>query len=104
MACDAKWHTDPADVLHLNRFEKLDVELLRPDGTRAAGETGFSQQASSDRMPKVNFGFPSCPATGASGSPTTPASGSSTSTSTGALTPTSRCRTSRARSRPGAAD
>jgi hypothetical protein len=53
----AKWHTDPADVLHFGTFEKLKVELLRPDGTTAASETGFSQHAPADKTPKVDFGY-----------------------------------------------
>lgn len=51
----AKWDTDPLDVPHFNQFFKVTVDLLRPDGTRAAGETGFSQHGSF--TPKVNFTY-----------------------------------------------
>ncbi len=51
----AKWDTDPLDLLRFNQFFKLTVDLLRPDGTRAAGETGFSQHGSF--TPKVDFTY-----------------------------------------------
>jgi hypothetical protein len=51
----AKWDTDLSDVLHFNQFFRVTVDLLRPDGTRAAGETGFSQHGSS--TPKVDFSY-----------------------------------------------
>lgn len=51
----AKWDTDPTDVLHFNQFFKVTVDLLRPDGTRANGETGFSQHGSF--TPKVDFTY-----------------------------------------------
>ena len=53
----AKWHTDPLDVLNFGKFFRLRVQLLRPDGTTAADETGFSQHAPSDKTPKVNFTY-----------------------------------------------
>lgn len=58
----AKWHTDPADFLHFGTFQKLRLELLRPDGTRAEDETGFSQHAPADKTPKVDFGYTVTPA------------------------------------------
>ena len=51
----AKWHT--AWYEGLNKFFRLRVQLLRPDGTTAADETGFSQHAPSGRAPKVNFTY-----------------------------------------------
>jgi hypothetical protein len=51
----AKWDTDPSDVGHFNQFFEVTVELVRPDGTRAAGETGFSQHGSF--TPKVDFTY-----------------------------------------------
>ena len=51
----AKWDTDPLDLPHFNQFFEVTVELLRPDGTRAAGETGFSQHGSF--TPKVDFTY-----------------------------------------------
>ena len=56
----AKWDTDLLDLLHLNQFFKVTVDLLRPDGTRAAGETGFSQHGSF--TPKVDFTYQVTPA------------------------------------------
>jgi hypothetical protein len=56
----AKWDTDPLDVPHFNQFFRVTVDLLRPDGTRAAGETGFSQHGSF--TPKVNFTYTVTPA------------------------------------------
>jgi len=53
----AKWHTDPADIFKFNQYFPLKVELLRPDGTVAAKETGFSQHAPSEKTPKVNFSY-----------------------------------------------
>jgi hypothetical protein len=53
----AKWHTDPLDVFHFGTFHKLTVELLRPDGTIANSETGFSQHAPADKTPKVDFRY-----------------------------------------------
>jgi hypothetical protein len=52
-----KWHTDPADLFNFGKFFKLKVDLLRPDGTLAASETGFSQHAPADKTPKVNFTY-----------------------------------------------
>jgi hypothetical protein len=51
----AKWDTDPLDLPHFNQFFLLTVDLLRPDGSRAAGETGFSQHGSF--TPKVDFTY-----------------------------------------------
>ncbi|MEW5975593.1 MAG: hypothetical protein AB1898_07285 [Acidobacteriota bacterium] len=53
----AKWHTDPLDLAHLNSYFRLTVSLIRPNGTVAASEAGFSQHAPSDRTPKVNFTY-----------------------------------------------
>lgn len=53
----AKWHTDPLDILNFGKFFRLRVQLLRPDGTTAADETGYSQHAPSDKTPKVNFTY-----------------------------------------------
>jgi hypothetical protein len=55
MRIRAKWDTDWLDVAHLNQFFKLTVDLLRPDGSRAAGETGFSQHGSFS--PKIDFTY-----------------------------------------------
>jgi hypothetical protein len=33
------------------------VELLRPDGTTAASEDGYSHHAPPDKTPKVNFSY-----------------------------------------------
>jgi hypothetical protein len=52
----AKWHTDPADLLHLGSHHPLKVELLRPNGTVGNDEIGFSQHAA-DKTPKVNFTY-----------------------------------------------
>lgn len=52
-----KWHTDPANLLQLNTYHRLTVALVRPNGTVAASENGFSQHAPSDRTPKVNFTY-----------------------------------------------
>ena len=49
----AKWRSAPP--LLPSMFFPLRVELLRPNGTVAAGETGFSQQAASS--PKVDFTY-----------------------------------------------
>lgn len=51
----AKWDTDPLDVVRFNQFFRVTVDLLRPNGTRAAGETGFSQHGSF--TPKVDFTY-----------------------------------------------
>jgi hypothetical protein len=53
----AKWHTDPLDLnpLHFGKFFKTRVELLKPNGTVAASEEGFSQHAST--TPKVDFTY-----------------------------------------------
>lgn len=53
----AKWHTDPADILNFGKFFRLRVQLLRPDGTTAADETGYSQHAPSGKTPKVSFTY-----------------------------------------------
>ncbi len=51
----AKWHTDPADVLSFGTHSALTVMLMRPDGSLAGSEYGYSQHAS--RTPKVNFRY-----------------------------------------------
>jgi hypothetical protein len=51
----AKWDTDPVDVAHFNQFFQVTVDLLRPDGSRAAGMIGFSQHGSF--TPKVDFSY-----------------------------------------------
>lgn len=55
----AKWHTDPLtlDVTQFSSYHKLIVELLRPDGTIAASEFGYSQHAPADKTPKVDFRY-----------------------------------------------
>jgi hypothetical protein len=52
----AKWHTDPADLFHFASLHELTVELLRPNGTVANDETGFSQHAAG-KSPKVDFTY-----------------------------------------------
>jgi hypothetical protein len=44
----AKWHVDPVATLWLPAYRVLTVSLLRPDGTVAAEESGFSQHVSDD--------------------------------------------------------
>ena len=39
----ARWDTDLADVLHFGQFFRLKVRLLRPDGSTASEDVGFSQ-------------------------------------------------------------
>jgi hypothetical protein len=58
----AKWHTDPLDVLHFNTYWPLTVRLVRPDGTIAASQKGFSQHAPSSFTPKLNFTYVLTPA------------------------------------------
>lgn len=58
----AKWHTDPLDVFQLGSFQPLTVTLLRPDGTAANSETGYSQHAPANRTPKVDFSYTVTPA------------------------------------------
>ena len=55
----AKWHTDPLDLnpLHFGNYFRTKVELLKPNGTVAAAETGFSRHAPADRTPKVDFSY-----------------------------------------------
>ena len=55
----AKWHTDPLDLnpLHFGNYFRTTVELLKPNGTLAASETGFSRHAPTDRTPKVDFSY-----------------------------------------------
>jgi hypothetical protein len=53
----AKWHTDPTDLANFGRFFRAEVRLLRPNGTVAASETGYSQHAPSTLTPKVNFTY-----------------------------------------------
>lgn len=53
----AKWHADPADVLHLGSFPEMTVTLLRPDGSRARAEHGYSHHAAG-KSPKIDFGYP----------------------------------------------
>jgi hypothetical protein len=53
----AKWHTDPLDLLHLDTFWPMTVRLIRPDGSIAASQTGFSQHAPSNFTPKINFTY-----------------------------------------------
>lgn len=50
----AKWHSD---IFNLGKFFRLRVQLIRPDGTTAADETGFSQHAPPGNTPKVNFTY-----------------------------------------------
>lgn len=57
MRIRAKWHTDPIDLLNFGKFFRLTVALLRPNGSVAASETGFSQHAPADKTPKVNFTY-----------------------------------------------
>lgn len=52
----AKWHTNP-DFLNIGTYHPLTVELMRPDGTMAKRETGFSRHAPSDKNPKVDFRY-----------------------------------------------
>lgn len=60
----AKWHTDPLDLnpLHFGNYFRARVDLLRPNGTVAASETGFSRHAPADRTPKVDFAYTVTPA------------------------------------------
>jgi hypothetical protein len=55
----AKWHTDPLDLnpLHFGNYFRARVDLLRPNGTVAASETGFSRHAPADRTPKIDFSY-----------------------------------------------
>lgn len=53
----AKWHTDPADVLQFNTFHPLRVALLRPDGSVAESQLGFSRHAPANRTPKIGFDY-----------------------------------------------
>jgi hypothetical protein len=55
----AKWHTDPLDLnpLHFGNYFRTKVELLKPNGTVAAAETGFSGHAPADRTPKIDFSY-----------------------------------------------
>ena len=53
----AKWHTEPLDLVHFGSYQRLTVFLVRPDGTVAASENGFSQHAPADKTPKINFGY-----------------------------------------------
>lgn len=53
----AKWHTDPLDLANFGKFFRAEVRLIRPNGTVAASETGFSQHAPSTLTPKVNFSY-----------------------------------------------
>ena len=52
-----KWHTDPLDLIHFNQFFSLTVSLLRPNGTVADSETGFSQHAPAPFGPKLDFSY-----------------------------------------------
>ena len=53
----AKWHTDPTDLANFGKFFRAEVRLIRPDGTLAASQTGFSQHAPSTLTPRVNFSY-----------------------------------------------
>lgn len=44
----AKWHVDPLATFGLSAYRVLTVRLLRPDGTTAAKESGFSQHVPLD--------------------------------------------------------
>jgi len=52
----AKWHADPLNPLAFNSFPEMTVALLRPDGSVAAEEKGFSQH--SGKNPRVDFVHP----------------------------------------------
>ena len=60
----AKWHTDPLDLnpLHFGNYFRARVELIRPNGSVAASETGFSRHAPADRTPKIDFSYTVTPA------------------------------------------
>jgi hypothetical protein len=58
----AKWHTDPANVLQFNTFHPLTVALLRPNGSVADSQTGFSRHAPADKTPKLGFQYTVTPA------------------------------------------
>lgn len=53
----AKWHTDPLDIIHFNQFFQSTVALLKPDGTVAASQQGFSQHAPDPFSPRVDFRY-----------------------------------------------
>ena len=53
----AKWHTDPLDFFNWDKYFPLTVTLLRPDGTTATSQTGFSQHAPAASTPKLNFTY-----------------------------------------------
>jgi len=52
----ARWHTDPLDLANMGRFFRLNVELIKPDGsTLANSENGFSNHGS--LTPPVDFTY-----------------------------------------------
>jgi len=52
-----KWHTDPLDIIHFNQFFPLTVSLIRPNGTVASSQTGFSQHVPSGHGAKLDFSY-----------------------------------------------
>lgn len=57
----AKWDTDPGDVFHLGQFWRVNVALLRPNGSVADSETGRSQHYNGS-LKKVDFSYTVTPA------------------------------------------
>lgn len=50
-----KWHSDPFTTF--NDFQSLAVSLVRPNGTVAATQTGFSIHAPASKTPKLDFTY-----------------------------------------------
>lgn len=57
----AKWDTDLGDIFHLGQFFRVNVALVRPNGTTADSETGRSQHYSGS-LKKVDFSYTVTPA------------------------------------------
>lgn len=66
----AKWDTDPGDIFHLGQFFRVNVALVRPNGTTADNETGRSQHYGGS-LKKVDFSYTVTPADAAMNGPWT---------------------------------